>query len=313
MSVTKAEFDALLATLTPSVPPDPWVLRCSACLQPLDAVHADLGTHPQCDPEPAPSTAPRSTIAELRSILIDYEAASPRSTQDAIGPSEIAVPCDRRLAYRIRSTPLRLDGRVKWAPLVGTAVHTLLAAALEADNARSNSPRWLVEHRVHPDPAISGSCDAYDTVDDIVVDWKVVGPTRLEGYRRKGPGPQYEGQIQLYGRGWQRAGRNPKWVRIVFLPRSTEFDDAYEWTAPYSRPAAEVALERLYSVIRLLTDLGVDETPALWGAIPATPGPDCRFCPYYRRGGPPDNLGCPGDVAADVARDEKFTEGLIAS
>lgn len=306
MSVSQAELDALLATLKPR-------LVCVICSEALDEVHRDLGTHPLCDPEPVPGDMPPSTISELRGILIDHDANSERTRQDAIGPSEIAVPCDRRLAYRARSIPQHRDGRVNWAPLLGTAIHATIAEALQAENVRLDRERWLVEQRVWPDPAISGSCDAYDVDTDTVVDWKLVGPTRLEHYRRHGPGSQYEGQIQIYGRGWQRAGRSPKWVRIVFLPRSTDFDEAYEWTAPYSRIRADGALERLYRLIILTDDLRVDLNPALWGAIPATPSRECRFCPYYRRGPAADATGCPGDVAADERRDQKFTEGLIAS
>jgi hypothetical protein len=247
----------------------------------------------------------------LRDILITHDASSARSMQKAIGPSEIAVPCDRRLAYRLRDTPVHGDGRVPWAPMVGTAVHALLAEALTADNERAGRQRWLVEQRVHPDPTVSGSCDAYDTDTDTVVDWKVVGPTRLDGYRRHGPGQQYEGQIHIYGRGWQRAGRTPKWVRIVFLPRSTDFDDAYEWTAPYSRQHADAALDRLFRITTLLSALGVDADPGLWAAVPATPSRNCRWCPYYRRDKPADQTGCPGDVEADQARLAKFTDGLI--
>jgi hypothetical protein len=313
MSVSQAELDALLAGLTPA----PSELLCTVCGTRLDEMHRDVGTHPTCEPEPAAAEEPPSTIAALRGILVDFEANSARTLQVAPGPSEIAVGCDRRLAYRTLSTPEQPDGRVKWAPLIGTAVHALIAEALHADNQRTMAAgaqraRWLVEERVHPDPAVSGSCDAYDTETDTVVDWKVVGPTSLTKYRRHGPGPQYEGQIQIYGRGWQRAGRSPHWVRIVFLARGHDYEQAYEWTAPYSRTAADAAIDRLYRIVALTADLKLADTPALWGAVPANPGDDCRYCPYHRRGRPADDTGCPGDVAADERRDQKFTEGLIA-
>jgi len=314
VSVSQAELDALLASL---VPAKPTVLSCTVCGEVLDEAHTDLGTHAQCDPAPEPEEKPASTIAALRNILIDFDANSARSRQVAIGPSEICVPCDRRLAYRIIGAPQHSDGRVPWAPMIGTAVHALIAEALHVDNiatmgAGAQKQRWLVEERVHPDPSISGSCDAYDTDTDTVVDWKVVGPTRLDMYRRKGPGPQYEGQIQIYGRGWQRAGLTPRWVRIVFLPRSTDFDEAYEWTAPYSRVAADAALDRLFRLMVLVKDLGLAQQPSMWGAVPASPDRACVWCPYHRRGAAADASGCPGDVAADARRTEKFTEGLIA-
>ncbi len=311
MSVSQAELQALIASLAPT-PVAQAVLTCTVCSAVLDEVHRDIGTHPNCDPTPAQGgEEPPSTIAALRGILVDFEANSARTLQVAPGPSELAVPCDRRLAYRALSTQERPDGRVKWAPMLGTAAHALIADALKADNAASND-RWLIEERVHPDPSISGSCDAYDTWHDTVVDWKLVGPTRLTHYRRHGPGSQYEGQIQLYGRGWQRAGRTPLWVRIVFLARGANFDDAYEWTAPYSRRQAEEVMERYYRLLNLATDLQLAQHPELWGAVPASPGDACRFCPYLQRGiGAANGDGCPGDVAADVRRDQKLTQGLI--
>lgn len=315
--ISEAELASLVASLTPAPPAATNApLVCTICGAPLDEVHRDVGTHPLCDPEPELGDPPPSTIADLRAILVEFEANSARTLQVTPGPSEIAVACDRRLAYRTLSTPERPDGRVKWAPLIGTAVHALIADALIADNAAAEGDerawRWLVEERVSPDASISGSCDAYDMATDTVVDWKVVGPTSLAKYRRHGPGPQYEGQIHLYGRGWQRAGRKPKWVRIVFLARVGKYDDSYEWTAPYDRRAADAILDRLYRVIALTGDLKLADNDALWAAVPATPGDACRYCPYYRRGTPADATGCPGDVAADERRAQKFTDGLIA-
>lgn len=312
MSVSEAELAALIASLVPTPALAPVTLTCTVCGDTLDEVHRDVGTHPNCDPEPASSEPPASTIAALRDILVDFETNSARSLQVAPGPSELAVGCDRRLAYRVMATPERPDGRVKWAPMLGTAAHAMLASALERDNEQLGRERWLIEQRVFPDPAIGGSCDAYDTDIDTVVDWKLVGPTRLDHYRRRGPGPQYEGQIQLYGRGWQRAGRTPRWVRIVFLARGANYDDAYEWTAPYSRRAAEAVMDRFYRVLNLTADLKLADNPALWAAVPASPGDDCRFCPYLQRGKPAaDHNGCPGDVAADARREQRFTDGLI--
>lgn len=316
MSVSTDELAAIIAGLGPvtePAPPSAGILACTVCGEWLDAVHRTIGTHPACEPTPAEVAPPASTIADLRSVLVDFEANSARSRQAAPGPSEIAIPCDRRLGYRVAGLPGKPDGRVKWAPLIGTAVHALIAEALAADNEAAGRERWLIEQRVQPGLGVSGSCDAYDTDTDTVVDWKVVGPTRLDHYRRHGPGPQYEGQIHIYGLGWHNAGRRPRWVRIVFLSRSTDYDDAYEWTAPYDRALAEAAIDRLHRITTLLSGLRVDANPGLWGAVPASPdSKTCRWCPYYRRGGPADETGCPGDAAADSRQLAKFTDGLIA-
>jgi hypothetical protein len=313
MSVSTQEMAALLAGLQSHangpgrlVRPPIEPLTCSTCREPLDRFHADIGTHPGCDVLPlVPFVSPAPTIGELRHILMDYDANSPRSKQTAIGPSEIATPCDRRLAYALSGTPEQPSGRLKWEAMIGTAVHAVIAKALHEENTRLGRQRWLVEQRVRPDPQIFGSCDAYDTDIDTVIDWKVVGKSSLDKYRR-GPGPQYEGQSHLYGRGWQREGRTPVAVRVVFLPRASSFDDGHEWTAAYSRATADSALDRMYSIVERLSEVSAAE-------IPATPGAACWFCPFLRRGQAADACGCPGDEATDAKRSAKFSEGLIAS
>lgn len=319
MNISTAEMSALLAGITshePTMPEDApkgTDLLCRVCGTRLDEFLAPIGTHPLCDEVMDPSTPkPPSTLPALRGALMEQELARPRSTQVALGPSEIAVECDRRLGYSLRGAPSLDDGRLPWPAIIGTAVHAVIADSFIAENAAIGHERWLVEQRVWPDPSISGSTDAYDTENEMVIDWKVVGTTSLKRYISKGPGAQYEGQIQLYGLGWQRAGRVPKWVRIVFLPRATGFDDAYEWTAPYSRVAAEAVMERMYATSNLLQDLDVTNNPSLWGAVPASPSRMCVWCPYFRRDRAADESGCPGDVKAYAKSDAKFTEGLIA-
>jgi hypothetical protein len=43
-------------------------------------------------------TMPASTVAELRQVLIDYEAQRPRSMQKELGPSELGTPCQQQIA-----------------------------------------------------------------------------------------------------------------------------------------------------------------------------------------------------------------------
>jgi len=307
---TNARHLATILANTPATPtpaPASTKLTCRACGERLDPILADTRLHIGCvDPNPV------SIVEELRQLLIDHEAASARSMQVAIGPSEIGVPCDRRLGYRLHSTPTRPDSRVPWAPIQGTAIHTYLAALFTQVNTALGYERFMVEKRVWPDDMISGSCDLYDTVHRRVRDWKLVGKTRSDIYRRKGPTPEYVVQAHLYGLGWERAGYPVADVGIVFLPRDWDYDKAWEWTAPYDRDAAEAALDRLYRVMTLLSDLRVDDSPALWAAVPAKPTDDCRYCPYYRPGQPADGTGCPGDPAAQQRRIDKFTTGLIA-
>jgi hypothetical protein len=167
---------------------------------------------------------------------------------------------------------------VPWAPLLGTALHALIADAMTAANTAAGRQRFLIEQRVYPSPDLSGSTDAYDVDEAMVIDWKLVGQSTIDKAKRHGATDQYVVQAHVYGRGWQRLGHDPRWVRIVFLPRwSPNINDAFEWTAPYSRPAAEKALARMRRIETLVKG-DVD-----WATLLATPTSDaCYFCPYHR-------------------------------
>lgn len=68
-------------------------------------------------------------------------ANHPRSLQRAIGPSEVGIECDRRLAYKLLGHPER-DGGDGWLPTVGTGVHSWL-------EERSTTPptaTWSPDH-----------------------------------------------------------------------------------------------------------------------------------------------------------------------
>lgn len=323
MTVTPDQLAAILTgatTLPPTTPPaalpapqpevhrNDWPLCGDPnCGEKLDPLWHQAGLHPGCEWPP-----PQSTVTELRDLLINHDANSARSLQAAIGPSEIGVPCDRQLGMRLHSLPRRPDPRVPWAPIQGTATHTYIADVLRAHNEQLGRQRWIVEERVWPDNMISGSGDAYDADQATVVDWKLVGANSLKKYR-KTVRPEYRIQAHLYGLGHERAGRPVRYVRLVYLARDHDYDKSFEWTEPYDPQIAENALERMYRVMNLLADLGVADTPALWGAVPAIPTPDCVWCPYFRPGKPADGTGCPGDEAAQDRYTTRFADGLIIS
>lgn len=333
MTVSANNLANMLAGTTRPAPTPAAQPHCRAgCGERLDPVLVDRpdgsGLHLCCteptQPAPAPASpaqpeaqageqdTPPSTVAELRDLLVNHEANSPRSVQKIIGPSEIGVACQRRLGYRILNFPQRRDTRVPWAPILGTALHAYIADMLTAHNEQLGRQRWIVEERVWPDDVISGSGDAFDTDTGTVIDWKLVGDNSLAKYRKQ-MRPEYRIQAHLYGLGHQRAGRDVRHVRIVCLHRSHDYDKSWEWTEPYNPQVAAAALERVYATMQLLSDLGVDNTPALWAVVPATPTPDCRYCPYWRPGKPADGTGCPGDTAATANAVARFTDGLIAA
>lgn len=239
-------------------------------------------------------TPPPSTVVELEQILFRYEASRPRSQQTALGPSEVGMECQRALAYRLLNTPEKPDPRLPWAPMVGTSVHATVAEALEEENKRLGRERWLVEQRLHPAADLSGSCDAFDTDVNMVVDWKVVGDKSLATLQHE-MSPEYETQINIYGLGWENAGRTVEWVRICLLARSShDFRMSREWTRPYDRGIAERALARMAETKKLITALKLAQGDRGWAEVPGTSSKPCSWCKYFKAGDGPTRQGCSG-------------------
>jgi hypothetical protein len=129
---------------------------------------------------------PPSTVAELRDVLIDYEAARPRSMQKELGPSELGTPCRQQIARKLAGAPRRPVTEPTWAPFQGTAVHASMEQVVAFWNAQLGRERWLAEDRLVVDPGpghyppVEGNGDAFDTDHAMVVDWKHVGTTALK-------------------------------------------------------------------------------------------------------------------------------------
>lgn len=271
-----------------------------------------------------PAGPPPSTVAEMREVLNDLDASRPRSRQTRLGPSELGTPCQRQIAMKLAGiTRQPEDKRPPWAPMQGTAMHTLMEEALRFHNQQLGRQRWIVEEQLVVDPGlpdvepITGHGDAYDTDHGMVVDWKYVGVTTLREVKRKTvPNeqlvkPEYRVQAHLYGLGHERAGRDVRYVRLVFLARSHDYADSTEWTEPYNPDIADWAVYRYYATFDLIGPNGLDvaNNPDLWPAVPATPGKACDWCPFRRVGGPADQTGCPGNTQNKI---DKQTAGLIA-
>ncbi len=223
----------------------------------------------------------------------------PRSQQTAIGPSEVGIPCARRLGYKLLGFPER-DDKPNWKATVGTAGHAWLEDVFHGDNMalvslpqNEGAERWLLETRVHTGDyngkPVDGSCDLYDRVTATVVDWKFVGPTQLKKYRSKGASEQYRTQAHLYGRGFQQAGLPVDTVMVVFLPRDGELHDTHVWHEPYDEQVAIDALSRLAGIDLAVQALG----PAALSALP-TADAYCTFCPFYKVQSTDLTEGCPG-------------------
>lgn len=318
-SISDAELAALLADLTtPSAPADHATANARQALVAggFTIIEEPPAVEAAPSPRVIPDGPPPSTVALMRDVLSDLDANRPRSKQTRIGPSELGTPCQRQLAMKLGGVPRQLpDSRPPWAPMQGTAVHGLMEEALQLHNQQLGYQRWVIEERLHMDDEISGSGDAFDLDLGMVVDWKFVGTTALRDVKRKTiPNHQlvkqeYRIQAHLYGYGHERAGRDVRWVRLVFLARSHQYDDSAEWTEAYNPNIAINALTRYYATQDLITALDVAGQPANWDLVPAEPGKACDWCPFRRQGGPADGTGCPGNTQSKI---DKVTAGLIA-
>jgi hypothetical protein len=224
-----------------------WLTRC--CGSDLDTADGIVAEKP--------AGPPPSTIRELRTVLMDFEAARPRSMQRALGPSELGTPCQQQIARKLAGTPRRPITEPTWAPFQGTAVHASMEEVVAFWNRQLGRERWLAEDQLTviegvaaavpggPDyPTVAGHGDAFDLDHGMVVDWKYVGTTALDKLRaglRAGKHPaeqvsaEYRVQAHLYGMGHANKGRDVRSVRLVLLARSWKYDDSLEWTEAVRR------------------------------------------------------------------------------
>lgn len=233
---------------------------------------------------------------ELAELIRDAANHAPRSLQTTLGPSEAGIPCDRRLGMKVAGWPQPNGGGDPLASVIGTGFHEWAAAAFSRPELGG---RFLVEQRLKIAPGIipGGSCDLYDTFYDRVLDWKVVGKTSYDKYRSQGPRRQYVVQAHLYGLGWELAGRTPREVAIVVIPRqSARLSDIWVWTAPYDQATALAAIQRVQNLQRIVALLNPAANPAAWGSVPAQPSHECAYCPFHRPGSNDFGDGCPGNL-----------------
>lgn len=274
--------------------------------------------NPVIEPDPAPTPPstlaeiPPSTLAEMEQALARYDASRPRSVQTRLGPSELGTPCRRQIALKLAGVQRQPRAGLPWAPLCGTAVHSLMESVLEAENERLGRQRWVIEETVQLDDELSGHGDAYDTDNALVVDWKYTGTTaRRKASRRTVPNdqlvsPEYRVQAHLYGLGHKNAGRPVRHVRLVMLARSHDYRESVEWTEAYNEQIAIDAMTRFYHTRDQVINMAAANNPERLTAIEATPGDACTWCPFQRPGPEVDATGCAGNTAKHTDPDRFF-------
>jgi hypothetical protein len=300
---------------------------CHTCAKPLSPEMAALGmfNHPGCDPVPQdmdlvepPPTDPGFTpvnpkigavpcpdIAkavkdEFTTMLLWSEEYTPRSQQVNIGPSELGVDCERRLAYRVmglgREGP-NLSRTDPWPGFVGSAIHTRVEeAVVRYMNAHPLAPKWAIEQRVQVDPNINGRADFYRG--ELLVDLKSAGKDVMDKVKKSGPPMKYRIQQMSYAKGLRAVGQPIQYICLAFVPRSGWLRDMYVWAEPYDDAMALAAVARPYQIAQRLGQMDIRNNPHLWNDVPAEPSYECNYCPMYDRY-LPDGLGatdkgCPG-------------------
>jgi hypothetical protein len=275
---------------------------CVACGSLLNPVLAPAVIHPSClmveEPDGGDSFA-SLLKQQLTDIIRWYDGENPRSKQQAIGPSEIGDPCDRRLGYRLADMPACNTRFDPWAGIVGTALHSWLEKAVTAWAKEHDSEDWHTETTLILNEFVEGHADLYNVTHRAVIDWKSASKDVIRMSELHGPSPGYMIQTHLYGYMFEQAGIPVERVALVFLPRAGWLREMYVWSAPYERDVAENALSRLYRIAQQVVDLDVLTQSHRWEQVDHTPGKGCAFCPWFDSHRDPersaDETGCPGN------------------
>lgn len=215
----------------------------------------------------------------LRDMILARNDATPRHQQVELGPSEVAHPCMRKMAYGIAQVPPTNPPYDPLPSIIGTATHKWLESAAEHANQVLGYERWITERKVEVTPGLTGSCDLYDCDTQTVIDWKIPGQLRFAKYK-KDPGPVYKAQVQMYGLGFTKAGFPVETVAIAFVPRGKTLRSMHVWSEPYNEAVAQQAVARREATIAMLSDFDTEAYPYRYQWFPTSPY-DCEFCPWW--------------------------------
>lgn len=245
-----------------------------------------------------PGGAAQAIADQIKQVIKDTANNAPRSRQVSIGPSEVGEECVRKLAYKVMAWPEIPADRDPWASVIGTAVHAWMAEVVFAPRDPKRE-RYRIESRVTvregygAGARLAGSSDLFDRATGRNYDWKIVGTSSLNKYRRQGhPGQKYRVQAHLYGLGMSNAGETVNEVCVVFLPRSHSLDETWVWIEKYDPQIALDAMARLDAIRDLVLKTDPEKNPQAWALFPTADS--CFFCPYRKAGSADLAVGCPG-------------------
>lgn len=216
---------------------------------------------------------------DLTKVIRDKGAAHPRHLQRELGPSDVAHPCMRRMAFGTMEVP---RCNPEWDPLpsiMGIAGHNWNQEAFDWDNERLGRRRWLTETRVEVTPGLSGSSDLFDTDTGTVIDWKFLGYRSFDKHVSN-IGPTYRCQVQLYGRGFQRLGYTVNRVAVALLPRTGTLTKMHMDVQEYDDSIVDMVLRKREAVLCMIIDWDVENHPERYQWFPTQPE-SCLFCPFF--------------------------------
>lgn len=179
-----------------------------------------------------------SFLDDVIKQLRDWDAARPRSSQEAVGWSELGG-CRAHLGYRLDGT-WPSDDPDTWAAVRGTAIHNLLEEIVSGPGVLTEVD---TEYRGIPGHADLVLPDARQ-----VWDWK---STRLASLRiwQSDPSVLRQKRIQVngYAAGLVDAGVLPEdcEVGLVGIPVDGSFSDWWCWAEPFDRSLADEGADRL--------------------------------------------------------------------
>jgi len=187
--------------------------------------------------------------------LIEKDNDRPRTTQVAVGPSEIGG-CRRKIWHRVNQTTPTNPDTLRLAAIMGTALHSMIEEVFASD------PRYLTEKELEAD-GVMGHIDLIDTETHTVWDWKTTTKNSLAYLGSH----QQRVQAQIYGYLANANGIQVDYVGLVAIARDGNETDIVEWKEPFDLDEALTAIEN-YKAIREQFD-------------PPRPEKDATFCASY--------------------------------
>lgn len=237
-----------------------------------------------------------STLDLLAAALT---APTARGRQTQTGASQL-YGCRAEAVLRLTGVTAT-DLRPRLDAENGTAIHAWLEsrlAALAGDDL-------LVEQR-YTYRGVPATVDLIFQSERRLVDLKTKGnAAAIATVRRDGPSPRYQAQVHLGAAAANDAGVRVDTVELLFLPRDGYLSDAWSWSAPFDRTAADKAAEWAAEVDALAVErAGLTPAEAVEGLRDEPPSFCWHYCAFVtacrgeRPSFPPVDEGV-ADVAAE--------------